>query len=301
MNNRKTIITIGMFDGIHVGHRHLLDRLSELAKELDMKQAVFSFTDHPLSIICPERAPKLLMSAEHKFGLLSTPDRDAYIMECDENLLGMTALDFILYLNKNIVNVHAVLLGFNSTFGSDQPTPEQLREQLAKHGISLFVCNKYDKTEVSSSFIRSEIEKGNLDAAKQMTGRFLSVEGRVVFGLQKGTELGYPTANIEANERMIVPGPGVYAGLCKGHPAMINIGSAPTIRHDGKVTIEVHIIDFNENLYGSDLEVLFVERLRDEQKFDSLEALKTQLSKDRQAAIDASERLQNTQISKNGC
>lgn len=291
MINRKTIITIGMFDGIHCGHRYLLDNLANLADKLDMQQAVFTFSNHPLSIICPEKTPKLLMNASVKYYFINRDNRQAFLMECTKELLKMTAVEFILYIKNKFVNVHALLLGYNSSFGSDQPTAEQLSEQLAKYNIKVFTCEKYNKKEISSSFIRNEIVKGNIDAAKNMINGFLSINGKVVKGIKKGSEMGYPTANIEVDEGMIVPGPGVYAGICKGHPAMINIGSAPTIRKDGNITIEVHIIDYNSDLYGENLDVTFIERIREEKKFESIEDLIAQLSKDKQTSIDAFKRI----------
>jgi len=305
MNNRRTIITVGMFDGVHRGHRYLLEQLDRLANNLGMQAGVVTFDKHPLSIINPEKAPKLIYSLEDKYAHLDSPYRKVFLIESTPDLFKLSARDFILALKKSI-NIKAILMGYNNGFGSDKiKNPEDLQEVLKDTDIEVYTLDKYDKMDVSSSAIRRAIETGDIESARRMLGTFFSIKGKVVKGKQNGTKIGYPTANIDVDETMLVPGTGVYAGLCLGCPAMINIGTAPTLRKDGTVTIEAHIItghNINDekvetgNLYGKDISVYMLKKMRDEKKYDSVEALKKQLDEDCKKAIEIVVTLCNTQI-----
>ena len=309
MNNRRTIITVGMFDGVHWGHRFLIDQLDNLAKELNMIPAVISFDKHPLKFIKPEKAPELIMtpSVKQAFLEIGSTKRKIYIIKSEPEIFELTAREFILLLKK-IVNVKAILLGYNNGFGSDLVnTPEKLREALKGTGIEVYEAPKYDGEEVSSSAIREAIKKGDMKKAKRMLGTTFFMEGTVVKGQQIGRQLGFPTANIEINEDMIVPGNGVYAAICYGCPTMLNIGTAPTIRHNGGITIEAHIITEHQlsnkkvnipNLYGKKLEIVIVEKIREECKFDDTEKLKEQLEKDRKDTIEKIHNFCNSSIEK---
>lgn len=295
MNNRRTIITIGMFDGVHRGHRYLLEKLQDLARELNMQAAVFSFDLHPMLYIDPDKAPKQIMTLEEKYLFLSSIVKKVFIINSKEKLFELTAREFILAL-KQYVNVKAILMGYNNSFGSDRiKTPEELAKALEGTGIEVYSTDKYDKIEVSSTAIRQAIEAGEMEKITRMLARSFSFNGIVVEGKHNGTKLGYPTANIEVEEDIIIPGPGVYAAYCMGCPTMLNIGKAPTMRTDGFITVEAHIItDYNindekvevDNLYGKEIHVIVLKKIRDEKKFDSAADLVKQLDEDRKKVIE---------------
>lgn len=300
------IATIGMFDGVHLGHRHILSRLCEISREKGLEPLAVTFPDHPLRTIAPDIAPPLL-----------TPDNNvktAIIAGCGvesclsiafgNNIRNLTASEFMAFL-KRCYNVREVLIGWDHNFGSDRPGSfAEYRRAGNKAGVDVDLCSQFvlprvscrDSSEVvSSSLVRRYIEAGDVAGASRLLGREYSVIGTVVSGDRLGRKLGFPTANLRVNPLQALPKPGVYAVSVRDflsgsdYFGVANLGKRPTVADclGDDLRFEVHILDFNKDLYGHDIAVGFITRLRDERKFESLDALKFQLSSD----IDTTRRL----------
>lgn len=285
----KVVATIGMFDGVHLGHQDLLHHLREEAEKSGCSSLAVTFSNHPSSVITGI-APKLISTPEEKRHRLFMCDVGDVLTTTFDNLLrAMTAKEYIQYLRDEF-NVKTLILGFNNRFGCDTSLTFDDYVEIGKNeGVKIIRMPEYfvDGTKVNSTIIREHIMAGDISAANHLLGYEFSLEGKVVFGKQIGRTIGFPTANIKVVRDKIIPGNGVYA--CRAmlkdhsiHPAMVNIGTRPTI--DGKnsnVTIEAHIIGIAKKLYGNRITLSFVSRLRDERKFEDIDALKAQLEKDK--------------------
>ena len=287
----RAVATIGMFDGVHLGHRDLLRHLRQESEQSGSRSLVITFSNHPLSLIRPEIAPKLITTPEEKRNLLFSEGVDTVaILEFTPRLRAMTAHEYICSL-KYEYDVETIILGFNNRFGSDTGlTFEDYVEIGKREGIKVIREPEYlvDGIKVNSTIVRNHIASGEIEMANRLLGGDFSLTGTVVYGKQLGRTIGYPTANVEVmNEDKIIPGRGVYAcyaTMNKGvrYPAMVNIGHRPTV--DGKnglLSIEAHIIGVADKLYGKRITLSFCHFLRHEQKFSSLDELKRQLEKDK--------------------
>lgn len=284
--------TVGMFDGVHLGHRHLLTMLAREAAERGQTPTVFTFDRHPLELVAPDIQPDCITTpAQRSAMMLDAGARDVIIMVFNEEMRSMTARDFLLMLRKDY-NVDTLLLGFNHRFGYDRRLGTTDYVALGKEtGIEVIVADEYidGDTHVNSSCVRQALSQGDIAAATKMLGHPFAVRGKVVRGNGIGHTIGFPTANVEPMlRRQLLPAPGVYAAHVSVAPgdtygAMVNVGTNPTVS-DPSITrprLEAHLFDFSGSLYGVPVEVEFVERVRDERKFDSLTDLQAQLRLDR--------------------
>lgn len=281
------VLTIGNFDGIHIGHQAIFRMVVERAKEKNGTSFVFTFDPHPLRIIAPERAPRLLITFKDKVNLIKDAGIDVLIcINFTTDFAHIKAEDFIRDILVKTVGVKEVFIGSNYYFGRGRKgTPELLKEMGKGYGFDVTIVNeiKLNDVTISSSKIRSLIAKGKVEEAANLLGRHYSVEGVVIEGTKRGKSLlGIPTANI-ATFNELLPKDGVYATtvLIDGetYGGAVNIGYNPTFE-DKKFSFEVHVIDFNGELLGKTLRVNFVKRVRDEMKFSRIEDLASQLRKD---------------------
>ena len=337
----QRIAVVGMFDGVHSGHRYLLDQLRLQAAERSLKPLVITFTNHPLAVIAPEKAPRLLTSPLEKAALIRREGflgDEILLLPFDEKLRSTSAAGFLGMLRGRF-GCAALLMGFNNRFGHDAPSDFASYKQLAANaGIELIQARELPAREgVSSSEIRRLIAAGEVADAAALLGRPYSLTGTVVRGKALGRTLGFPTANLHTPSTLILPAPGVYAATATiapppfssgtnplfssqassetnpgapfpstvasrkasskaevSYPAMVNIGSRPTVDDPGApLSVEAHIIGLPEgtNLYDCRLTLSLVDRLRSERRFASLEALRAQLLLDRAAALEALEGL----------
>ena len=282
---------VGTFDGLHRGHNAVLASLREEAAKHGLKPVVFTFDRHPLELIDPSRAPKALLTPERKIELLKAAGVEPVVLPFDESLRGTTAADWMERLHRDY-GVKLLTVGYDNTFGSDgaEMSVGDYRRLGAKHGI--VVVSAPFVEGVSSSAIRRSVSAGEVEKAAQMLGYPYRLEGIVVEGNHIGRTIGFPTANIEPDRRLVSPAHGVYAATAilpdgERHPALLNIGLRPTVGQNEKPTYEAHIPDWNGDLYGLPLAVELIRRLRDERSFGSLEELRIQLEKD----LDALHRL----------
>lgn len=277
---------VGTFDGVHPGHRFLLESLLAQAAERGLQPMVLTFTDHPLALIAPDRVPPQLMSAARRRSLLEAEGVEVVMLDFNQELRTLTAAQFLEMLNLRY-GVELFLLGFNNRIGSDRLGAESLAGRKIG-GVEVMAADEHPNLSVSSSAIRSALNDGDVETAARLLGRPYSIEGKIVSGKQLGRTLGFPTANLETESGLAIPAVGVYAGEMLGHQAVINIGHRPTVegRTDAPLSIEAHLIGFSGDIYGRHAELTFSRRLRGEQRFDSLEALKLQIKQDIDHARD---------------
>lgn len=290
--NKRRIASVGMMDGVHAGHKFLIDFLKAQGEQLQLSPAVVTFEDHPLMTVCAERAPKLLCPPECKLAMIdkSVAD-DVIVLNFNRRMSRMSAKSFLQMLHRRW-GVDAFVVGFNNRFGRDRAEGiEAYRAIGAEIGMRVIEAPEMtagNGMPLSSSAIRRCLEQGDVRSAATMLGRPYAVRGTVVHGQALGRQIGFPTANIQIeNQRVLVPGSGVYAArvtMPQGdkYPAMVNIGVRPTVSDLASTpTIEAHLIDFDGEMYGVKVELEFVERIRDERKFDDIDALARQLRKDK--------------------
>lgn len=270
----------GTFDGVHLGHRFLLEGLRSRAAERGLQPLALTFTDHPLALMAPDRVPAELTSGAKRRALLEAEGVEVEMLEFNEELRAMTAEEFLGMLNRRY-GVELFLLGFNNRIGSDRAGAEALAGRKIG-GVEVVAALEHPDMVVSSSRIRGALAEGDVEAAARMLGRPYALDGTVVSGRQLGRTIGFPTANIEPSPRAAIPAVGVYAGRMLGHKAVVNVGRRPTVegRNDAPLSIEAHLLDFSGDLYGRTVELEFTRRLRGEKKFASLEELKSAIRKD---------------------
>ena len=285
--NFSTVITIGSFDGIHLGHKALFKETVKLADELSAIPVVVSFDPHPRKVLFPEAHFKFLTTLEEKILLLQK--------EKIENLafipftMEVANLSPEVFVQEYIVDglrAKGVVVGFNFRFGKNRKgNTEFLRTLGEKYNFIVREVPpiQIDGHVVSSTFIRSLLEKGELDFANKMLGHFYFLTGKVIEGAGRGKKLGFPTANLELSSEKLIPAPGVYAVRVfleqKIFLGVMNIGIKPTFL-EKTLSIEVHIFNFYDNIYGRTLKVELVKYLREERKFSSAEELKKQIAED---------------------
>ena len=283
---RGGAVSIGNFDGVHLGHRRIVERLLQRAREVDGPAIVFTFDPHPVRLLRPHESPPPLTWTERKAQLLKEQGVDWIVAyPTDEKLLQLSAQQFFDQIVDDALAAKAMVEGPNFFFGHNREgNVELLRDMTAKAGMTLDVVEplSLDGQLVSSSLIRQRIAAGDVAAAAHMLTHPYRIRGMVTHGAGRGAGLGFPTANLEAIDTLL-PAAGVFAGRAylgaQPFPAAINIGPNPTFgEHAHKV--EVHVIDRELALYGEPLEVEFLAKLRDVKSFASKEELITQLRRD---------------------
>ncbi len=284
---RCAVVTIGNFDGIHLGHQLIFRRLSEEARREKCPAVVISFEPHPKMILHPERRPfYLITSPEEKIRLLADLDMDTLILiPFTLEYARTTAEEFVRGVLWEKLHIRKIIIGHDYTFGRGKEGNEGFLTAFGERlGFAVEVMNavQVGGMTVSSTRIREAILAGEVGVAATLLGRPYNLGGRVVPGHRRGVELGFPTANIEPDKELVPPR-GVYAVqiLLDGsrRPGVLNIGFNPTF-DDQKLSIEVHIFDFNEDIYGKTLDILFIERLRDEVRFANPGELIAQIERD---------------------
>lgn len=292
----ETVVTIGMFDGVHRGHRKIIHIAHERARERGLRCVVFTFDRHPLEVLKPGKHPKLLSSSAQKLRLLEELDVDMVLMaHFDADFADVSAAEFVEGMLHRGLHAREVVLGENFFFGrGGEGDVSFMAEEGKRYGMMTTpVPLLRDNGDViSSTMIRKMIERGEVEEAQRRLGWDYMVEGVVVKGDARGRKMGFPTANIEVHDNRCIPANGVYAG--EAHlehrvlPAVSYIGSVPTFAHGGKAKrrIEVHIPGWEDDLYDHFMGVSFQVRLRGEEAFPDADALVAQIDKDVRRALD---------------
>ena len=293
MTKNPQVATIGFFDGVHRGHRYLIDQMITVAKEANMESTVITFDRHPRQVLHSDYLPQMLSTFEEKKALLkNTPADHIEILTFDEQLAALSAHDFMKEVLRERLNVRKLVIGYDNRFGHNRSEgfEDYVRygQELGIEVIQAMPLSEPDKEAISSSYIRACLLVGNVWSANEALGYAYSLTGRVTEGFHEGRKIGFPTANLDTDETgKLVPASGVYAVHVQLEneqhlrPAMMNIGTRPT--YDGQLqTLEVHIFDFDSDIYGQQLRVVFDRRIRNEMKFSSPQELAKQLEKDKE-------------------
>lgn len=288
-------VTIGAYDGVHTGHRTILEAISRGAAEEGLETVVVTFDRHPAQVVRPESAPRLLTDLNQRLELLEAAGIDhTVVVTFDERRAGEPAAEFVQEVLIDGLHARQVIVGEDFHFGHRrQGNVDLLREMGATAGFDVLGhhlvgpdgLDARDDSNVSSTAIRRALVEGRLDDANRMLGRHHEMRGVVVDGDKRGREIGFPTANVAVPNEILMPADGIYAGRLRvgsdSLPAAIYVGKRPTFYDDEEMTLlEVHCLDWEGDLYGEAVAVTFEYRLRDDRRFDSVEALAEQLALD---------------------
>jgi len=286
---RDSAVTVGFFDGVHVGHRAILEELISAAKAQSLRSVVLTFDTHPRHVLRETNAPiGLLTTSEEKLALLAKTGVDlALTVHFDPSLAQMTPADFVQIVLKGRIGMRKIVIGFNHGFGKgrmgDRETLIAMSRQL---GFAVEVVNptRVNDTIISSTYLRELIADGQVAPAAEGLGRYYSIHGVVIHGYGRGKRLHWPTANLGLiSPGKLSPRDGIYAGIAhvrdETFPAAISIGYNPTFT-EGKHSLEAHLIDFDRDIYDEELELEFVDRIRSEKKFSSEAELSGQIATD---------------------
>jgi len=293
---RPRALALGTFDGVHAGHRAVIGRAVELARERGLTSAVVTFDRHPLTVVDPSRVPRLLTSNDEKIRLIEELGPDELVMlPFDEHLAALTPREFCEGLLAGALEARAVVVGENFNFGArGAGDAAQLRACGAANGYDVEVCSLVTEhgEPISSTRIRRLLHDGELEEVREILGRPPSAAGVVVHGDKRGRTLGVPTANVDVEAGTIFPGRGVYAArvLVEGawYRAAVNIGHNPTFQSreepTAHVTVEAFLLDFDGDIYECEIRLDFLHKIRDERRFESADALVAQMRLDIAAA-----------------
>lgn len=285
------VLTQGTFDGVHVGHRELIHQINEIARSKHGESILLTYFPHPRLVLNPEHNPlKLLNTLEEKIEMLREAGiQNLIVLEFNKKLAGLTAEKFIDEVLIEKIGVKTLIVGYDHRFGRNRAgsiTDLRKYEEEGAFEVREIEAQTIESLSVSSTKIRAALLEGKVDVAASLLGRPYSISGKIVEGKRLGRELGFPTANLLVNaEYKLIPKDGVYYVRVnidgQGHHGMLSIGNNPTVNGQ-KHSIEVHILDFNEEIYGQVIELQLIWWIRDKKKFLSLQDLKNQIEKDKE-------------------
>ena len=286
------VATVGFFDGVHAGHRFLIEELKALAHARNMQSLVITFNIHPRKVLNSDYQPQLLNTLSEKLELLNSTGVNAVeVLEFNSELASLSAFDFIKTVLKERYNVSTLLVGHDHRFGHKRsdgfPEYKHYAEMLCMEVIQAGRYKTAEDRHVSSSNIRLAIGQGDINHANKLLTYLYSFEGKVIDGFRVGRKIGFPTANLlPLDADKLIPPFGVYAvrvvHVETVYKGMMNIGTRPTLNNSYHTSLEVHILDFDQDIYNQIIKVEFIQKIRDEQKFDSVDKLIEQLKKDKE-------------------
>ncbi len=291
----SSVVTVGVFDGVHIAHREILQRMREEKKKFGSRTIVVTFDPHPQEVLRPDENFKVLTTIDERIELLKEYEPDiAFVVNFTPEFANITAEEFCKDIMLGKIGLRKVIVGYNHAFGKNREgNPEKLKEFANKYGFEVELIEQLivENIPVSSSRIRALLNAGDVKLAYKLLGGYYFINGVVVKGSGRGKDLGIPTANIEPNSRRkLIPKNGVYVVRVtldrKHYFGVMNIGYRPTFGFDGDRVIEVNIFDFDEEIYFKHIKVEFIDRLRDEMKFTSPVELVKQIEIDKEKAIE---------------
>ncbi|MDB2554561.1 bifunctional riboflavin kinase/FAD synthetase [Porticoccaceae bacterium] len=285
--NQRSVVTIGSFDGVHLGHQAILNQVKAVAAELGLPSVVMTFEPQPQEFFSGERAPARLMRLREKVDALFEFGVDQVLcLQFNRELRNLTAAEFVRSVLVDGLGTRHLIVGDDFRFGCDRSGDFKMLSEMGEtydFAVQDTETLEVDGQRVSSTLVRQILEQGNFERASQLLGKPFTITGRVVYGQQLGRELGFPTANVQLN-RYSAPLSGVYAVLVNIDGAVYqgaaNVGLRPTVGDLLKPILEVHLLDFEADLYGRRFEVEFVTKIRDEEKFTSLDKLIESIQRD---------------------
>lgn len=295
-NISSPVITVGTFDGVHVGHQKILNKIRTIANNNNGETALLTFDPHPRKVLFnSSNSLKLINTLDEKINLLSNYGLDHLIIHpFNKDFSRITPTSYVRDLLVNQLNVATLVIGYNHQFGRNREGDITLLHELSEvynFNVQEINAEEINEIKVSSTKIREALSMGDILQANNYLGHDFTLSGEVIEGNKIGRSIGFPTANISIkDEEKIIPADGVYAVKVKLNDqcfnGMMNIGNRPTIEETNKSSIEVHIFDFSENIYGLEIEIVFKAHIRKEEKFSDIDTLKKQLINDQKAALD---------------
>ena len=292
--NKKYFITVGTFDGVHLGHQKIITQLVKKAKQKNCGTLLLTFDPHPRKVVQPSNAPMLLQTIEERSEILSKLGLEIiFVQPFTKAFSKLNAEEYVKDILVNQLNVEHLLVGYNHRFGKNRTANIFDLKKLGKKykfSVGEIQAHIVNKITVSSTKIRHAINNGNIKYANSLLGHTYKLKGIVMKGRQNGKKIGFPTANVKINEReKILPKNGVYAVKVNYNKmtnlAMMNIGTNPTFSGN-YISNEVHLINWDGNLYKKEIEIFFIERIRDEKKFNSIQDLSIQLHNDKNYVLE---------------
>ncbi len=300
--NKNTILTLGTFDGIHPGHLKIIDKLVSCSKEKGCRNVVITFHPHPRTVLSGSSSVKMLSTQEEKINLLRKHGVENLLtINFTKEFASLTAEEFIYDYLINGIGLSEIVLGHDHHFGKGRSGNVELLKMIgAKENFVVTTAEPFliDGEVVSSTKIRNAISEGDIARSNKLLARNYSFSGVVVSGDKRGRELGFPTANIKlSSQEKLLPASGIYAVRVfvenENHIGLLSIGNRPTFYNEGELVTEVYIYDFNREIYGKEVTVELVERLRGEEKFNSAEELIDQMNKDKENGLKIFNKLNN--------
>jgi len=289
------VVTLGSFDGVHLGHLKVLDRLNQITKEVGGESVIFTFYPHPRQVLYPnEPQMKLLNTMEEKISLLEKAGVDNIIFyPFTKEFANLSYEEFVKDILIGELGMKHLVVGYDHHFGKDREGDfDSLNEMAKKNNFTIVKESAFDinHINISSTKIRNALKIGDVKTASIYLNYNYTIEGKVVEGCQLGRTLGFPTANLELlNDNKLIPTTGVYAVYIdiegKRYKGMLNIGLRPTVSKNSSLSIEVNIFDFDREIYGETVRLYFVERIRGERKFENIEELKNHLCIDKRRIL----------------
>jgi riboflavin kinase/FMN adenylyltransferase len=284
---KNSVVSIGMFDGVHLGHSSVINRVIDIAKEKKIKSIIITFSNSPASYFSKDKIDLQLTNSQEKIDLFNNTQLDyLFVIEFNEYIANLIPSAFINEILISLFNVKYIVFGYDNHFGKNREgTFEYTTQNFKDIQAELIIASKKDRITISSTRIKEEIQNGRILQANNLLGHKFSVSGNVVQGMKMGRKLGFPTANVKYDSsEKILPKNGVYYTLTKvnekEYVSVTNIGIKPSVQESNVVSIESHILDYNQSIYDQQITIIFIDRIRDEKKFNHLDDLIEQIKSD---------------------
>ncbi len=284
---KNSVVSVGMFDGVHVGHSSVINRVIAIAKEKKIKSIIITFSNSPASYFSKDIIDLQITNSKEKIELFKKTELDyLFVVEFNEYIANLILSRFINEILISVFKVNYIVFGYDNHFGKNREgTYEYINENFKDIKAELIIASKEDKKTISSTRIKEAILNGDIINANKLLGHTFTISGKVVKGMQLGRKLGFPTANIAYNSlEKIIPKNGVYYTITKikdkEHVSITNIGTKPSVQKSSTISIETHILDYNQSVYGQNISIIFYDRIRNEIKFNKIQDLIDQITKD---------------------
>jgi len=284
---KNSVVSIGMFDGVHLGHSSVINRVIDIAKEKKSKSIIITFSNSPASYFSKDKIDLQITNSQEKIDLFNKTQLDyLFVLEFNEYIANLIPSAFINEILISLFNVKYIVFGYDNHFGKNREgTFEYTTQNFKDIQAELIIASKKDSITISSTRIKEEIQNGRILQANNLLGHKFSVSGNVVQGKKMGRKLGFPTANVKYDSsEKILPKNGVYYTFTKvdekEYLSVTNIGIKPSVQESNVVSIESHILDYNQSIYDQQITIIFIDRIRDEKKFNHLDDLIEQIKRD---------------------
>jgi riboflavin kinase/FMN adenylyltransferase len=284
---KNSVVSIGMFDGVHLGHASVINRVIAIAKEKNIKSIIITFSNSPVSYFSKDNIDLQITTSKEKIELFRKTQLDyLFVIEFNDYIANLIPSTFMNDILISLFKVSYMVFGYDNHFGKNREgTFKYITENFKNIKAELIIASKKDRITISSTRIKEEIVNGYIINANKLLGHPYNISGKVVKGMQLGRKLGFPTANITYdNNEKILPKNGVYYTVTiikeKKYISITNIGIKPSVQESNCISIETHILDFNQSIYGQNITIVFIDRIRNEIKFNHINDLIDQITKD---------------------